>query len=202
MTQSDSTVSSARRELRASLRKRRRSVSPEERLAAARQVASHVDHAFPLRAGRRVALYSPLDDELDTTPLLSLARERGCEIFLPRIDDYRATRMSFRRETATLTRNRFGISEPDAGQSLGSRWFDIVFVPLVAFDTRGMRLGMGAGFYDRALAWRRARTAWRGPRLIGLAYAFQQLPSIAAAAHDVRLDAVVTQQGVIRCSIG
>jgi 5-formyltetrahydrofolate cyclo-ligase len=75
-------------------------------------------------------------------------------------------------------------------------------LPLVGFDAHGMRLGMGAGFYDRAFAYRRWRRAWRGPRLIGVAYAFQQVPRILAAQHDVHLDAVVTDKGVLKCVTG
>jgi 5-formyltetrahydrofolate cyclo-ligase len=65
-----------------------------------------------------------------------------------------------------------------------------------------MRLGMGGGFYDRTFAFRNTHTRWRRPRLVGLAYSFQQLPMIASAAHDVRLDAVVTEKGVVRCRTG
>jgi 5-formyltetrahydrofolate cyclo-ligase len=43
---------------------------------------------------------------------------------------------------------------------------------------------------------------WRGPRLVGVAYAFQQVPKILAAQHDVHLDAVVTEKGVLTCVIG
>ena len=195
-------MATERRALRASLRKLRRSVSARERLAAGARVAEYVDRAFPLRAGRRIALYISTEEELDTAPLLALAHRRGCQMFLPHIDNYRSGRMSFRREMATLKRNRFGILEPAGGQALSSRWLDLVFVPVVGFDERGTRLGMGAGFYDRALAWRHTRKAWRGPRLIGLAYALQQVDSIAAQAHDVHLDAVVTEKGVLRCSTG
>ena len=65
-----------------------------------------------------------------------------------------------------------------------------------------MRLGTGGGYYDRAFAFRRWRSAWHVPRLVGLAYAFQQVERIAPAAHDVLLDAVVTDEGIIRCSTG
>jgi 5-formyltetrahydrofolate cyclo-ligase len=75
-------------------------------------------------------------------------------------------------------------------------------VPLVGFDAHGMRLGAGGGFYDRAFAYRRWRRAWRGPRLVGVGYAFQQLPRIHSAQHDVHLDAVVTEKGVIKCVTG
>jgi 5-formyltetrahydrofolate cyclo-ligase len=195
-------VATERRALRTSLRRLRRSVSPGERLAVGTRVAEHVDRAFPLRAARRIALYISTDEELDTGPLLALAHRRRCQVYLPLIDDYRLGRMSFRREMATLKRNRFGILEPIGGEALDSRWLDLVFIPVVGFDSRGTRLGMGAGFYDRALAWRHTRKAWRGPHLIGLAYACQQVDAIPAEAHDVHLDAVVTEQGVLRCSTG
>jgi 5-formyltetrahydrofolate cyclo-ligase len=192
----------ARHELRASLRALRRSVPPHERIAIGERVARHADRAFPLRAGTRVALYAPLDEELDASALHDLARHRGCALYLPRIEDFRSARMSFRLAAGPLVRNRYGILEPDDGPRLDSRWLDLVFVPLVAFDARCMRLGMGAGFYDRAFAWRHARATWDGPRLIGLAYAFQQVPLVPEGPHDVRLDAIVTEQGVVRCPTG
>ena len=57
-------------------------------------------------------------------------------------------------------------------------------------------------YYDRTFAFRNTHPRWRRPRLVGVAYDFQQLTSITAAAHDVRMDAVVTDRGVIRCSTG
>lgn len=192
----------AHHELRASIRALRRSVPAHERIAIGAHVARLVDRSFPLRAGARVALYAPLAEELDTSALLDLARRRGCAIYLPRIEDFRAARMSFRLVAGPLVRNRYGILEPDGGRRLAARWLDLAFVPLVAFDPRCTRLGMGAGFYDRAFAWRHVRAMWTGPRLIGLAYAFQQVPLIPAGPHDVRLDAIVTEQGVVRCSTG
>jgi 5-formyltetrahydrofolate cyclo-ligase len=98
--------------------------------------------------------------------------------------------------------NRFGIAEPQGTEVLAARWLDVVFLPLVGFDRRGVRLGMGGGFYDRAFAFRQLRSVWHAPRLIGLAYAFQEVANIRAAAHDVLLDAVVTEEGFTRCTTG
>jgi 5-formyltetrahydrofolate cyclo-ligase len=61
-----------------------------------------------------------------------------------------------------------------------------------------MRLGMGGGYYDRAFAFRHLRKSWRGPQLIGIAYELQRVPVIEPAPHDVKLDAVVTEEGVTR----
>jgi 5-formyltetrahydrofolate cyclo-ligase len=110
--------------------------------------------------------------------------------------------MRFVEAVGPLRRNRLGILEPASARPLSARWLDVVFVPLVGFDPSGMRLGMGAGYYDRAFAHRRVRTTWCKPRLIGLAYALQRVASLTPAEHDVRLDAIITEQEVLRCRIG
>ena len=204
VTPSDSTRDAARRTLRARLAARRRSLTPGERAHAARAVARHALRALPLRAGSRVAIYASLPSELDTSPLIELARERGCQLYLPRIDRPHSARgMRFLALDGALTRNRLGIEEPDAGaRRIGARWLDLVLLPLVGFDRSGVRLGTGGGFYDRAFAFRNHRLSWHAPRLVGLAYAFQELKHIEAAAHDVRMDAVITDEGVIQCSTG
>lgn len=197
-----SSLSIERKALRKQLRAKRRALSPHEREVAARHVARYVSRNFHLYPGQRIALYSPLPDELDTQPLFELAARHGCKIHLPRLVDYRARRMHFYPVTDAMQPNRLGILEPDPSHAIEPRWLHLVLVPLVGFDITGMRLGMGAGYYDRAFAYRRWRQTWRGPRLVGIAYSFQQLDRIAAAAHDVRLDAIVTDVGVLQCRTG
>jgi 5-formyltetrahydrofolate cyclo-ligase len=183
-------------ELRKSLRAARRAIPPQQRISAARSVAEHVAQAFHLHAGQRIALYAPLREELDTAPLAALARSRGCTIYLPRIDR-RAHTMRLIESGAPLRANHLGIDEPQGTRFIAARWLSLVFMPLVGFDGNGTRLGMGGGFYDRAFAFRHLRKVWGGPRLIGLGFALQQVPSIAPEAHDVRLDAVVTEAGCL-----
>ena len=98
--------------------------------------------------------------------------------------------------------NRLGIEEPLGQRTISARRLDLVFLPLVGFDRRGVRLGAGGGYYDRAFEFRRWRRFWHAPRLIGIAYSFQQLDGITPAAHDVLLDAVVTEKGILRCATG
>jgi len=66
----------------------------------------------------------------------------------------------------------------------------------VGVDAAGRRLGMGGGFYDRALAFRRQRRYWGGPRLVGLAFDCQRAGSVFAEAWDVRLDSLATESGL------
>ena len=72
-------------------------------------------------------------------------------------------------------------------------------MPLLGFDARGQRLGWGKGYYDRYLAQRAAAaTAPAGrPFAVGVAFACQQVPAIPSEAHDVPLDAVLTEGGLL-----
>jgi 5-formyltetrahydrofolate cyclo-ligase len=68
---------------------------------------------------------------------------------------------------------------------------DVVVMPLLGFDRRGTRLGYGGGYYDRTLAQMKKQ-----PRLIGYAFAAQELPEIPREPHDRPLDAMVTEIGI------
>jgi 5-formyltetrahydrofolate cyclo-ligase len=156
-----------------------------------------------LRSGSRVALYASLPEELDTSELITLARRRRWRVYLPRIDSRRrGRRMQFVEMGEQYGLNRLGILEPRGSRTIPARRLDAVFLPLVGFDARGLRLGTGGGYYDRAFAFRRWRSAWHAPRLIGIAYSLQQVEQLDRAPHDVLLDAVVTERGILRCTTG
>jgi 5-formyltetrahydrofolate cyclo-ligase len=137
-----------------------------------------------------------MPQELGTAPLIELARERGCEIFLPRITSMRGRRMRFVPLNPRARQHSFGMIEPVGHEWIGARFLDTIFVAGVGFDRHGARLGHGAGFYDRALAFRQLRKQWHGPRLVGLAYSFQVVPRIPVTAYDVFMDCIVTDRGI------
>ncbi len=184
--------------LRRGLRARRRAITGQSRADAALRVARQIDAARWLRPGRRIGLYLAMPDELDTGPLIALARKRGCLVAVPRITSTRHGRMRFEDLDGPLRRGAFGISEPAAGIVRPTRALDVVFMPLVGFDRQGNRIGMGRGFYDRLFAHRARMRRWRRPLLVGIAYDEQCVPALQPAAHDVRLDALVTQSSVLR----
>jgi len=189
------------RATRRRLREQRLALGPVERAAAERAIRATLERLGVFRRGAHVALYLPMRGEVDVRPCLEVARRHGTRIYVPRIANRRRRQMLFAPWIAGGARrtNAFGIVEPD--RAAGARpviGLDAVVLPLVGFDGSGNRLGMGAGYYDRALRRRRDRgSAWRRPRLIGVAFACQQVPAIPVSPWDVPLDLVVTERGVI-----
>jgi 5-formyltetrahydrofolate cyclo-ligase len=182
--------------LRIEMLERRRALPRAQRIAAARAVASTVASTYWLGPGKRVGIYASMPRELGTTPLIELALARGCEVYLPRITSLRARTMRFVKYTGRGKIHALGMHEPDSAEHLSARFLDTLFVPAVAFDRRGARLGHGLGFYDRTLAFRHLRQYWRGPRLVGLAYSFQIAPQVPVTATDVCVDTIVTERGI------
>jgi 5-formyltetrahydrofolate cyclo-ligase len=188
------------RAIRRRLRDLRLALQRAERTAAERTILSSLERLGLFRRGAHVALYLPMRGEVDVRPCLEIARRHGAQVYLPRIVNRRRRQMLFAPWAAggVLRTNAFGILEP--GSVAGARpviGLDAIVLPMVGFDADGNRLGMGAGYYDRALRRHRDRAAWRRPRLIGVAYACQQLTAIPASPWDVPLDRVVTERGVI-----
>ncbi len=154
-------------------------------------------HLRWLRAGKRVALYLPFDRELDTAALIDAARRRGVQLFVAVIIDRRHCRLRFYPLRGETRPGVFGISVPRLRAApVLPQWLDLIVIPLVGVDSGGRRLGMGGGYYDRALAFRRRRTIWKGPHLVGLAFECQRTDADFAQSWDVRLDSLATESGV------
>ena len=185
--------------LRQRLRALRRELSPAVRRQAALAVARRLQDWPPWTGARRIAGYWACDGELDPAPLLERAWAAGQQVYLPVLAEAPALALQFAPYVpgAPLRRNRFRIPEPDVSAEhwLRPEELDLVLTPLVAFDDKGTRLGMGGGFYDRAFAFRRD-PGYRGDRpvLLGLGYEFQRVPEQIRQPWDVPLDAAATEE--------
>jgi len=185
--------------LRKVLRGKRRGLSAAEHERRSTLAAQAVARLPAFRSGARVAIYLPFDRETDTAPLIAAARRRGVRLFVPVVADRRGRRLRFYPLSAKTRRGEFGIAIPaHAKNPVAPLWFDAIVVPLVGIDPAGRRLGMGGGFYDRALAFRRRRRCWNGPLLIGFAFDCQRTEPGFAEAWDLTLDSLATESGLQR----
>jgi 5-formyltetrahydrofolate cyclo-ligase len=190
------------RALRRSLRALRRSLPYDERLTAERAIGCSLRRMNLLRRGYRVAVYLAMPGEVNLQPSIEAAWSAGCLLYVPRVASRRRCTMHFvpLLPGARLRQNAYGIAEPvtNASARVDSRRLDAILMPVVGFDRHGNRLGMGAGYYDRALRHLRGGSRrWRRPRLVGIAFACQQVERIVPSAWDIPLDVVVTERGTV-----
>ena len=182
-------------QIRRAGREARLSLSDEQRENLSLSIAERVAAASEWRRATRIASYIPMSDEVDTWPITERAWRMGKRIFVPVIKKKSVMRFIELTAGSRLARNRFGLLEPDDGAELRPDEFDIVLTPLVAFDDRGNRIGMGGGFYDRAFAFMNNRLRYRRPKMFGLAFACQQTPRVPASPWDIPVFQVYTEDG-------
>jgi 5-formyltetrahydrofolate cyclo-ligase len=157
--------------------------------ALGEDLTRHVLAEMKLAPAAPVSGFWPMPGEIDIRPLLTALHRRGHPVLLPHTPKL-GNPLIFRHwhPGAEMVRERFGTYRP-VGEAGVPR---VLFVPLLAFDDQGRRLGYGGGFYDRTLA------LLPGAQVIGCAFAAQQLREVPANDYDARLHAVATEAGVIR----
>lgn len=132
--------------------------------------------------------------EVATRPLLEALHGRGVRVALPRVVEGDLELLLW-EPGAALAATAFGPMEPAGGAAVSPIEVDVVCTPAVAFDRWGARVGYGGGYYDRLFLRTRA-DALRA----GIAFALQVLHEELPRGHfDQRVDAVVTEDGTIRC---
>ncbi len=136
-----------------------------------------------------VALFSPLPDEVDITPIIEyLVEQNQCLVVLPRVDvgAEKPTMEFYPYRKAEMEVGAYGINEPQGDTPCPAEAIDLMVVPAVAFTRRGERLGRGKGFYDCYLS----REGFRA-YTVGVCYSHQLLDSLPTEPHDCRVDEVV-----------
>ena len=192
---------SSRAQLRRSLRQQRQDLPAQQRLQASLAVAEQVLALPELDAAQHIAIYWAVRGELPLLHTVLALQRLNKAIYLPVIQPDNTLLFALWQPGQATPANAFGIPEPQPEDStlIAPHMLDLVLVPLVAFDDAGGRLGSGAGYYDRSFAFLSEQARPAHPLLLGVGYAFQKLSSVQAQSWDIPLDAVVTDQGLLRC---
>lgn len=187
---SDATIEEAKAALRTTAHKKRAAFHPSMRLEAAKAAAGHFFEHVPIAKGEVVAGYWPIRDEMDVMTVIARLMDAGQPVCLPVVlGDEQPLELRVWQDGAPLYEAGFGTLAPPEEAPRAQP--DVILMPLLGFDKNGTRLGYGGGYYDRTLAALPKR-----PRLIGFAFALQEMDLIPREAHDVPLDAIVTERGV------
>jgi 5-formyltetrahydrofolate cyclo-ligase len=180
-------------QLRRRMQDKRNRLTALEQHAASSIITERLLRQPQFQYAQHIAFYINFKAEVSTQLLLSHALKLSKSCYLPVIT--RTHRLNFFKvdSQSSLSKNRYGILEPNqiAANMRDVNQFDLVLMPLVAFDAALHRIGMGGGYYDRTFA---IRNCQRRPCLVGLGYDFQRVNQLPHSNLDVSLDLIVTEK--------
>ncbi|WP_414828209.1 5-formyltetrahydrofolate cyclo-ligase [Alteromonas sp. H39] len=192
----------SRAQWRKTFREARNNLSAKAQQQAATAVAQRLSVLPEIRDASRVATYLDNDGEVSLAALISLLQARDIATSLPVLHPFSGKHLLFLDYTplSSMKKNRFGIPEPEL-RCQDIRLLEehqVILMPLVGFDSKGNRLGMGGGFYDRTLA--KLNERMMAPLLVGVAHDCQQADALPVMHWDIPLNAIVTPTQTIRIS--
>lgn len=181
-------------ELRAAVRERRRSLTPEQ-LGEARSALTHQLKQLVARLKPTcITCFMPQQGEPDTTEFIDWALAQGIDVLLPSSQPDGRLDWVQMNERAMVS-GAFGISEP-AGEALGTLAAEraqLLLIPAASVDVTGRRLGWGKGYFDRTLAQLSS-----SPEVYAVVHDHELVAELPSEPHDKPVHGVVTPQRTLR----
>ena len=180
--------------LRARIKEKRKQLSDESLNLLGDDILKNVQGSISFEDHERISTYFSMNNEVDTSDLNNYLWGINKHLFLPKIKQDKLLFSSYSKDQK-LSLNDYGIPEPEHNDKIliDAVEFDLMFIPLVAFDSKCNRIGMGGGYYDKTLAFKKESEKKSKPLLIGLAYEFQKIDTIEKNAWDIPMDAIITE---------
>ncbi|WP_348666520.1 5-formyltetrahydrofolate cyclo-ligase [Arsenophonus symbiont of Ornithomya chloropus] len=180
--------------IRKKLRKKRQELTHLEQNNAAYAITKLILNQKKVLSADHIGLFLSFDGEINTNFLIKNLWKYKKKIYLPFLNFCNQEIMFIKYSSNTLLKkNCFNIYEPLANTKhiIPIKNIDIIFVPLVAFDKKGNRLGMGGGYYDKLL-----KNLKKNTHPIGLAYDFQLVHKIPIEPWDISLPEIITESKI------
>ncbi|CAC9962097.1 5-formyltetrahydrofolate cyclo-ligase (EC 6.3.3.2) [uncultured Gammaproteobacteria bacterium] len=175
--------------LRQLLRQQRRDITSVDRISFAKSLLLQVQKIVNFQHGQKIAIYLPNDGEIDTKYIQNFLKKQEISTYLPILV---GKSLEFAKIGENFRNNQYGIPEPVSTDIISAEQLDILFIPLVGFDADKNRIGMGGGYYDRTLAFKKQQKTAKNPKIVGLAFDCQQVEKLEVQEWDVPLDAITT----------
>ncbi|EKD77268.1 MAG: hypothetical protein ACD_42C00407G0002 [uncultured bacterium] len=184
--------------MRKKIRDYRKNLSLHQVQTISKKISDKIIQLPEFVNSKKIAGYISDENEIDLFYLISHTRECNKLLYLPVISANHQLDFYLIDSTTQFIKNKFGMDEPvvDHQQAILPEKLDLILIPLVAFDIHCNRLGRGAGYYDRTLAFAKNKSIPQRPTLIGAAYEFQKVDNIIPESWDVPMDYVVTEEQI------
>lgn len=168
----------------------RDSLLPGQRTAKSREIEERLFALSEFKSARIVLFFASFRSEVDTGSMIRRALTFGRRVVLPKVQGTELALYEIADWDKDVSPGAWGIPEPHENRPVRLDEIDLILVPGAAFDTRGNRLGYGAGFYDKLLSAFTRTT-------VALAFEAQIVPRVPAELHDVPVKKIVTEKRVI-----
>lgn len=182
-------ISEQRNQLRKQMRAKRLALTADEQAFATQDIIPKSLALIERYSAQHIAFYLPFNGEISPLALMDRLIKQDKKIYLPVLHPFSANQLLFLKYQgeAQLERNRLGVLQPklDVRNVLPLNELEMIFVPLVACDKQGNRLGMGGGFYDRTLSQAKQLIS------VGLAHQCQQIEHLPLESWDEPLSYIV-----------
>lgn len=175
-------------ELRQEIRNRKRQFSQEDLGELSLDVLSRLLQHPGLQKAHTLLLYYSLPDEVNTHEMIDELLNQGKQIWLPKVVDEETLEIREYSGKKDLREGMYHIMEP-VGRSISETEYsqlDLAFIPGMAFDSQGHRLGRGKGYYDRFLS-----QIPPGVTKIGVCFDFQKVETVPVDSNDIPMDEVI-----------
>ncbi len=176
--------------IRAQLLTMRKNIDEKESCQKSKKIVEHFLSTSLYHNSKHILLYYPKGREVDTKEIITKAIEDKKHVLLPKLQNNKIEVGEITNQVTDLVMGKYGILEPKKSPTKVQP--DVIVVPGVGFDLRGNRVGYGQGYYDKFL---QNTSAIR----VGLAYRFQVVEEMPLDTHDVPMNYIITEEGIVEC---
>lgn len=190
-------------EIRLRLKEQRDKITSAEQNKLDKEISNRLFQTKAYQNCKMIFTYLSFRSEVDTRAIIQKSLLDGKDVFLPRVEDKNMDFYQIRNLEGMII-SKFGVSEPP--KEVINRYNktqdypvkqNLMLLPGLAFDSKGNRIGYGAGYYDRYLSEFSLTHFYK----IGLAYDFQVIENIPTDEFDIKADAILTPDGLINCRL-
>ncbi|MCX7694123.1 MAG: 5-formyltetrahydrofolate cyclo-ligase [Caloramator sp.] len=170
----------------------RNELSKEEIIKRSIVITKHILNWDKFINSNCIMIYSSFKNEVDTSFLAEEILKREKNLIYPKTIKKEYKLIPCRvKNIDDLCIGEYGILEPMNFDIIDKNSIDLIFVPGVAFDKDGYRLGYGAGYYDRFLE------DFEGIK-VGLCYYFQIVEDVFKGKYDIKMDYLICEEGILK----
>lgn len=178
-----------KKEIRKLMRGKRKALTEEERASLDSIIFDKLINSEDYKKSKYIFLFVSYDTEIDTHRIMKQVLKDGKVLCVPKvISKEEGMIITQINKFEDLEPGAYGILEPkDGALKIDESLIDVAYLPGLAFDKKGGRVGYGGGFYDRFL-----RKSRKDCKKIGLAYSFQVLEEVPMEQEDEFIDGIIT----------